>query len=710
VDKGFFSLKMDEFARTILLSPRLDEKLAFPEEPIDFSGKGVQPFDVPLFPGRPSSLKTAKGKRLSFPKEGDLKQNTARGIVLHFFANHELLAMELMALALLRFPNAPLPFLRGIIGTIKQEQDHMKLYMQRMEDYSVGFGDVPVNDFFWKAISGMDSPSDYIAGLSLTFEQANLDFALHYRHVFESLGDRVTSSVLKKVYEDEIGHIKHGVDWLDQFSEEGSQWEQWTSRLSLPLSPRRARGIGFDREGRLKAGLNEDFIDRVEMFEDGQGKATNIYYYNPDCELEVGQYNGHYTVASNHRDLIDDYGSLPMFACQHGDAVYLGKAPSITFLKKWHQFGVSIPRFFEWSSKPDFSEFASGNWSRISPWGWTSSTYTANQGLKLNPIPFDMSVIPEIFDKSNIVMLRSKLRNLAGDHELVGPIGIDGGLFYSKESVIDEIIRIHKEFSCPVVLKGSYGAAGAGMMRVNLGDLLTSSQEGWLDRILRKYGQILVEPWVERITDVSYVFDLDKNHARMGQMTRFYTSDRGQYVGHLIGSFDSEMTYEEKKFFHSDYQGKPLLELFRDAGDIVADYLTEKKWCGPIGIDAIVYKLPEDDKTYIKVLGEVNPRMTMGHLSLHLRQILHQGCIAKWRNISKGELKLLGIDSFTELNQLLEKKFPLCLVAGKNNSDVPKLSTGYMPTNDPEIASYSMGLIAAGDAINNYLDQKLGKI
>lgn len=47
---------------------------------------------------------------------------TVRGRLPHFFANHELLATEIMALARLRFPDAPAAVRGGVWQTLKDEQ------------------------------------------------------------------------------------------------------------------------------------------------------------------------------------------------------------------------------------------------------------------------------------------------------------------------------------------------------------------------------------------------------------------------------------------------------------------------------------------------------------------------------------------------------------------------------------------------------------
>src|SRR5690606_6535615 len=101
-------------------------------------------------------------KRVPFPRQSELEQAEARGRLLHFFANHELLAAELMALVLLKFPEAPRAFRRGVARTLQEEQEHTRLYLERMQACGVPFGSLPVNDFFWKSIAAMESPLEYV--------------------------------------------------------------------------------------------------------------------------------------------------------------------------------------------------------------------------------------------------------------------------------------------------------------------------------------------------------------------------------------------------------------------------------------------------------------------------------------------------------------------------------------------------------------------
>ncbi|MEO5969487.1 MAG: DUF455 family protein, partial [Bdellovibrionia bacterium] len=138
-------MNLKEFAEVILYGTSLDEK-CLSREIIDspsskelFKGGIIQ---TPQFPGRPPEL--AKGGKASFPALARLHEPQVRGQVLHFFANHELLAIELMALVILKFPDAPPSFLAGVVATIREEQTHLRLYIQRMSEVGVTFGDLPV--------------------------------------------------------------------------------------------------------------------------------------------------------------------------------------------------------------------------------------------------------------------------------------------------------------------------------------------------------------------------------------------------------------------------------------------------------------------------------------------------------------------------------------------------------------------------------------
>ena len=192
---GPTSIELRDLAERILFATTLDEKLHCPEVVTD--ERPGPPVATPPAPGRPQELrfKDHPSVRADFPGLHRLEQERERGRLLHFFANHELLATELMALVLLRFPEAPAAFRRGVFQTLKDEQLHTRLYLERMRQCGIQFGEIPVSGYFWRTVAPMENPMDYVAGLSLTFEQANLDFCRHFAQGFKSVGDGETSAL-----------------------------------------------------------------------------------------------------------------------------------------------------------------------------------------------------------------------------------------------------------------------------------------------------------------------------------------------------------------------------------------------------------------------------------------------------------------------------------------------------------------------------------
>src|SRR5205814_4420565 len=133
-----------------LFAATLEEKLRAPAVITDT--KPGSPLVTPETPGRPAGLhfKSHGPRQTEFPGLHRLEREEERGRLLHFFANHELLATELMALALLRFPDAPAAFRRGVLQTLKDEQVHTRMYLERMKECGIQFGELPVSGYFWR--------------------------------------------------------------------------------------------------------------------------------------------------------------------------------------------------------------------------------------------------------------------------------------------------------------------------------------------------------------------------------------------------------------------------------------------------------------------------------------------------------------------------------------------------------------------------------
>jgi uncharacterized ferritin-like protein (DUF455 family) len=263
-----------EYARILLEGASLEDKL-IPLKNIDYT-ECVDLYELPINPGRSNQLKF-DNQQVKFPRNTSFHLEEKRGLALHFFANHELLAIEMMAAALLVYPDTgpdSILFKKGLVKTIQDEQKHLKLYLSRMKDFGIELGEFPLNDFFWRSMEKCITPSQFYSAMAMTFESANLDFAQYYEKSFLAVEDFETAKIMRIVFEDEISHVALGAHWLNQWRGDKDLWNYFKNNLPGVMTPARSKGIHFDRSSRERAGLDKAFLDQLDAFRD-DFKVTN---------------------------------------------------------------------------------------------------------------------------------------------------------------------------------------------------------------------------------------------------------------------------------------------------------------------------------------------------------------------------------------------------------------------------------------------------
>lgn len=216
-------------------------------------------------PARPPELQIASRKeRKRLPALGALHDPQMRVRCLHAFANHELMAIELMAWALLAFPDTGVAFRRGLAHILVDEQRHLRLYMERIEALGAQFGSLPVNDHFWRCAPSLTTPLKWVCAMNLVFEQANLDHAPVFARHFEDVEDLESAQLMRVIERDEIHHVGFGAHFLAQNTPVGrSAYDVWVENLTFHNTPDRARGHDFNAAARRESGLDADFIARI---------------------------------------------------------------------------------------------------------------------------------------------------------------------------------------------------------------------------------------------------------------------------------------------------------------------------------------------------------------------------------------------------------------------------------------------------------------
>ncbi len=255
-----------EFARRILESGKLAVKLAPPVGPAGEALADAAP-GPPLHFERPArdpeiAMHVGAGP---LPRPGELTSRAARARCLARFANHELMAVELFAWALLRWPELPAELRRGFLAVLAEEQRHCRLYLARLRAMGSALSDHRLSDYFWKHAPAIAAsphgPRAFLCAMGLTLEQANLDFTGIYRDAFREVGDEASAQVCQRVHDDEVGHVRLAARWLRALAPaQRGELEAYREAVPYPLAAARAKGRRFDEAARRRAGLGEEFI------------------------------------------------------------------------------------------------------------------------------------------------------------------------------------------------------------------------------------------------------------------------------------------------------------------------------------------------------------------------------------------------------------------------------------------------------------------
>lgn len=256
-------MELRDWAMRILSADTLEEKLLCPDVLTDENPGLPLVFNEPARPAGMGFHKRTKEQKLPPFQTHGKEEN--RAVCLHRFAGHELLAVEIMAQALIAFPEAPKAFRKGVAHTLKEEQGHVKMYIQRMEALGLKFGDLPLYKHFWNHVPHLTSPIRYVSVMSLTFEMANLDFAPLYGRSFAAFGDEASAALMGQILKDEINHVSFGYRWLNKFRGENPAWNSWLDSLPPKIAPKRAKGFVVMEENRKKAGIPDEWIEQIKL-------------------------------------------------------------------------------------------------------------------------------------------------------------------------------------------------------------------------------------------------------------------------------------------------------------------------------------------------------------------------------------------------------------------------------------------------------------
>ena len=677
-------MNITEFAEQIVFGKTLEEKLAAPGRlSIDPDRKHRKPIGEVAAPGRPYGLemRTSGHNGAIRPSDDNLENEAERGKLLHFLANHELLATELMALVLLKFPNAPHAFRQGVLVTLQEEQAHTKMYIDRMRECGVEFGTYAVSGQFWQVVAPMQSPMDFVSRLSLTFEQANLDFSLHFAKVFKQIGDDATANILQQIYQDEISHVQHGLHWFRQWKNpEQSDWEAYEASLEFPMSPQRGRApkIDFNREGRKQAGLTDPFIDAIEVFRKSRGRAVSVRWFDAGAESGVAGGVDDRT-RSLTRTLTEDLELVMLPLAKQDDVVLLNRMPSHEVKKQLIDAGFELPELLPMDGRRKLSE---QKLNTAAPWAWTPTA-----GEVVQDFCQALKHMPPAWDDHNASLYRKSWSTERLGELLSGGDQLD--FLCGREVVgkvvqsVDQFLEARADFEGRgfehLIFKPDLSASGRGQRRFPASGILSNGELSQLNAVFEGGAPAVVEPELDRLMDFSILWD---DQANLLDWSQQLIGPGRKYLGSVFGKSLFGCNGEVKRFFLAN-KGRKVRQVSTWLNERLVQSDVGSQLSGPFGIDAMVYR-DLAGKLKIKPLVELNPRTTMGHVSLALGK--------RVANSSVGQFRIFTVKQWREVWPLLEA---LPLIRSREGH----WESGVIPLADVDAAAKLIPVVLVGNEV-----------
>lgn len=193
---------------------------------------------------------------------------------MHREYNQEVQTLEIAALCLSDFPDAPWELRMEFARQCSDEARHAALYYRRLKELGGRKGDYPIANLDWSVVATIDSLAGRLAVQHRTFEAGSLDLGRQGVPMFRECGDDTTADIIEAIETDEIQHVRFANAWLKRFADadprivlEIASAMNWLRMVVTATGGDRLKPIATDVESRQLAGFTAAEIAEVARLE-----------------------------------------------------------------------------------------------------------------------------------------------------------------------------------------------------------------------------------------------------------------------------------------------------------------------------------------------------------------------------------------------------------------------------------------------------------
>ncbi len=307
-----------------------------------------------------------------------------------------------------------------------------------------------------------------------------------------------------------------------------------------------------------------------------------LLVFNPENDLALAADSPYYTPPASALQFARDCSDLPQLWAEPGDYI-------------WHHAATPC----------DIPADVLRSITSVQPWGWSkllvSQLRKAGVPIGLLPTNVQMDVFRAATGRAVTERLLKQFHTQhSNNSDFIGDT--------RRCNSLEDVLRFHREYP-RMLLKAPWSGSGRGLHAVSTPQL-TDGDIAWTCRCLQRQGYVMSEPKYRKIMDLALEFQLtDAGTAEYRGLSLFVTSGAGVYAGNLVADEDTKLNIVGR------YIDTQLLAAVRQFYEQQLPLSLDTFYRGPVGVDMMIV---DDGRAKLHPCVEVNVRMTMGHVAMHL--------------------------------------------------------------------------------------------
>jgi uncharacterized ferritin-like protein (DUF455 family) len=212
-------------------------------------------------PGRPVKPELVSARDVPRRNFSSLK---GRLTMVHAIAHIEFNAINLALDAVYRFQAMPDQFYSDWCRVAAEEAQHFTLLSDYLTGHGMAYGDLSAHNGLWEMAVKTDF--DVLVRMALVprvLEARGLDVTPTMIEKLASTGDVTLISILKKIFDEEIGHVKIGTYWYQLLCKERKLEPEGTFIQLIKEHMEGARFGPFETQARIDAGFSHEELQSL---------------------------------------------------------------------------------------------------------------------------------------------------------------------------------------------------------------------------------------------------------------------------------------------------------------------------------------------------------------------------------------------------------------------------------------------------------------